>query len=89
MGGCNCGKSGKKKLLNNTKNQETLQIVDEAFKRLVEGKQIEDISELDWIELYTIWRLLYPNASGSPSQNQVLNDINTSRQFLRVKYVKK
>jgi hypothetical protein len=85
--GCNCGKA-KKQVINNVHNQEILNIVEETYQRLIFGKEQSDITELDWIEIYTIWRLLYPNAKATPSQEGVLKDIINARQFRKITYTK-
>lgn len=82
---CNCGK-GKKQIINNTRNQEVLNLVNETYSRLIQDKTIEEIGDLDWIEIYSVWRLLYPNANGTPSQQKVITDLDNSRQFLKIKY---
>ncbi len=84
---CNC-KSGKAKRINNLKNQEVLQVASEINSRIISQKQINELDEFDWVELYGVWNLLYPQASQQASQEQVVDDIKKSLQFLKVNYKK-
>lgn len=80
---CKCG--GKFKPINNLKNQQILQMVKEVYENLIQGKELSEISQLDWIEIYSVWNLLYPNSSGTPSQIKVVEDLKNSQQYIRIK----
>lgn len=80
---CKCG--GKFKPINNLKNQEILKMCKDVYQSLIQGKELEQISPLDWIEIYSVWNLLYPNSSGVPNQIKVVEDLKTSQQYLRIK----
>lgn len=82
--GCNCGK--KPKVINNTKNQQILNEVKAAFDGIMLNKTIEELDDFDKLELVSLWRLLYPAAQGTPDIPKVIHDIETSMQFLKVKY---
>jgi hypothetical protein len=78
--GCNC----KKKFtpINNLKNKEVLLMAKDIYDTLIVDKDQNNISDLDWLEIYSIWNLLYPNSSGVPSKEKVVEDIKTSGQYL-------
>lgn len=85
---CNC-KSGKSRPINNLKDQYILKDVQEVFNRLIEGNDVENLSDLDWMELYQTWSMVYPNSTGTPSKTRVIDDLRNSLQFLKVKTVKR
>ena len=80
---CNCKK--KFKPINNLKNQQILTMVEETYTNLIKDKTLDQITQLDWIEIYSMWNLLYPNSSGQPNQNKVIEDIKNSLQYIRTK----
>lgn len=80
---CNCKK--KFKPINNLKDQQVLKMVKESYDNLVVGRDIETLTQLDWMELFSMWNLLYPNSSGQPTQNKVIEDLKSSQQYLRIK----
>jgi len=84
MGGCNC-KGGKAKPLNNVDNQDTLKIVKEIFDGVISGKDVNDLSDLDKLEILNAYSMLYPNSSQKPDINNAIGHINQALQFL-VKY---
>jgi hypothetical protein len=71
--------------VNNLKNQEILKMVKDSYTNLVQGKSIEEISDLDWIELYSMWNLIYPNSSIQPDKNRVVEDLKNTQQYIRIK----
>lgn len=87
MGGCRtCG--GKLQIINNLRNQEVLNQVKELTQRIIDSKPIEELDQLDWIELYGMWHQLYPNASGEPTKEMLIEDLRNSQQYLKVRYTK-
>jgi len=84
MGGCNC-KGGKAKPLNNVNNQDTLKIVKEIFDGVISGKDVNDLTDLDKLEILNAYSMLYPNSSQKPDINNAIGHINQALQFL-VKY---
>jgi len=85
--GCGCKK--KSIPINNVKNQEVLNIANEVNEKILNVKSFDQLDDFDWLELYQVWSLLYPQASNKPSKEGCINDIQTSLQFLKVKYVKR
>ena len=85
--GCNC--KGKKQILNNLKNQEVLELVKETLSQEVEGKSIEEIDNLGWTSLYGTWNLVYPNSTGTPDKQKVIDDLQNSLQFLKKTHKKR
>ena len=54
----------------------------DVYENLIVGKEPNDIPDLDWLEIYSIWNLLYPNSSGVPNKEKVVVDIKTSGDYL-------
>jgi hypothetical protein len=84
---CNCKR--KSLPLNNLKNQEILNIAEEITQTIINQKSFDELNDFDWVELFQVWGMLYPQASNKPSKEGCINDIQTSLQFLKVKYVKR
>jgi hypothetical protein len=85
--GCGCKK--KQIPINNLKNQEILNIAKEINEDIITKKSFAELNEFDWLELYQVWGMLYPQASNKPSQEQCINDIQSSLQYLKVNYGKR
>jgi hypothetical protein len=84
---CSCKK--KQIPINNLKNQEILNIANEINDTIITQKSFAELNDFDWLELYQVWSMLYPQASNKPSKEQCISDIQNSLQFLRVKYGKR
>ena len=84
---CSCKK--KHIPINNLKNQEILNIANEINDTIITQKSFAELNDFDWLELYQVWSMLYPQASNKPSKEQCISDIQNSLQFLRVKYGKR
>jgi hypothetical protein len=84
---CNCRK--KQIPINNLKNQEILNIAKEINEDIITKKSFAELNEFDWLELYQVWGMLYPQASNKPSQEQCISDIQNSLQYLKVNYGKR
>jgi hypothetical protein len=85
--GCGCKK--KQIPINNLKNQEILNIAKEINEDIITKKSFAELNEFDWLELYQVWGMLYPQASNKPSQEQCIKDIQSSLQYLKVNYGKR
>jgi hypothetical protein len=81
--GCNC-KGGKSKPLNNVNNQDTLKIVKEIFDSVISGKDINDFTDYDKLEILNAYSMLYPNSSQQPDITDAVNKITHALQFLVV-----
>jgi len=86
--GCNC-KGGKAKKLNNLDSTDHLQMAKEVMDRIITQKSFEELDEFDWMELYSVWEQMYPYASGKPSKEQLIVDIQNAVALLQLKYTKK
>lgn len=85
--GCNCKR--KSIPVNNLRNQEILNIAKEVNDDLITQKTFAELTDLDWVELFQVWSMLYPHASNKPSKEQCISDIQSSLQFLKINYGKK
>lgn len=85
--GCGCKK--KSIPVNNLKNQEVLNIAEDINKTIITQKSFDELNDFDWLELYQVWGMLYPQASNKPSKEQCIRDIQNSLQFLKVRYGKR
>lgn len=83
---CNCKKHTP---INNLKNQEILNIAKEVNDELITKKSFAELHDLDWMELYQVWSMLYPQAKDKPGKEQCIRDIQSSLQFLKINYGKK
>lgn len=54
----------------------------EIHDTLIADKEQSEIPDLDWLEIYSVWNLLYPNSSGTPTKEKVIHDIKISEQYL-------
>jgi hypothetical protein len=81
--GCNCKKTPQ--VINNLKSQQHLQIADEIMTRVVGDKTWQELEDIDFIEVYAAYNILYPNASQVPSREMVLEHIRNGLQFLKKK----
>jgi len=86
--GCNCGKGGKKKSLNNLDSVQHLELAKEVYDRIISQKQFNDIDNFDWAELYSVFSQLYPQSSVVPSKEQLIVDIKNAMGLLELKYTK-
>jgi hypothetical protein len=85
--GCNC--KGKKQVINNLNSKDHLILAQTTYNELVEGKAIEDISDLDWIEIRGVYGSLYPNATGEPTKQQMIDELINAIIRYEVNYGKK
>lgn len=68
--GCNC----KKKIINNLDVPSYIKLAKEVWSS-IENKNFNDITEIEWMELYSVYNQIYPNSKGSPSKNELLEII--------------
>ena len=81
---CNC--KGKKQVINNLNSKDHLLLAEMTYNQLIDGKMIEDISELDWIEIRGVWGSLYPHAKGEPTKEQMIDDLKNAITRLKTNY---
>ena len=72
---CNCKSKGKKQVINNLDSKDHLLLAQMTYNELIEGKSIEDIPDLDWIEIRGVYGSLYPNASAEPNKQQMVDEL--------------
>jgi len=87
--GCNCGKKSTRNPLNNLDSQEHLELAKDVYDRIISQKQFEELDEFDWVELYSVFSQLYPQSTGVPSKEQVINEIKNAVGLLGIKYTTK
>jgi|694.fasta_scaffold143787_2 hypothetical protein len=83
---CNCKKGGRPKTLNNLKSVDHLNIAKEVDDRILKQKSIEELNDYDWLELYGVFSQLYPNTTGQPSKEEVVNEIKNAVALMGIKY---
>ena len=81
--GCNCKKQ---KPLNNLKSQEHLLLAKDVYERIITKKNIQDIDDFEWAEIYQAYKSVYPNSTSYPDKQKTLDMITNSLQFLKIKY---
>lgn len=78
--GCNCGK-GKAQRINNLKSKEHLKLAVETYDTLISVKPSTEYTELDLVELYSVYNSLYPNSSQQPSKDDCIEKIKQARNL--------
>lgn len=63
--GCNCGK--KPKPLNNLNSKDHLKLASDTFKNIIEIKPMEEYTDLDVMEILSVYKSLYPNQKMKPT----------------------
>lgn len=86
--GCNC-KGARPKILNNLKSVDHLKIAKEVDDRILKQKSLEELDDFDWMELYGVFSQLYPNSTGTPSKEEVINEIKNAVALMGIKYTNK
>jgi hypothetical protein len=84
MAGCNCKRG--KGTLNNVNNPDYIQIAQEVFNRVISGKEIQDLNDLDKVEIMGVYSSLYPNSSGTPSIESAIEHIKVGIEMFNTKY---
>jgi hypothetical protein len=85
--GCNCGKGKSSKMkLNNTESPDHVMIAQEVYNRLIVGRSIEDIPDLDWIEITQAYFTLYPNSRTTPNKQDMVDHIRVGIEIFKAKY---
>lgn len=87
--GCGCGKGGRPQRINNLKSVDHLNLAKEIDDRILKQKSVEELDEFDWVELYSVFSQLYPQSTGIPSKEQVINEIKNAVGLLGIKYTTK
>ena len=85
MAGCNC-KSGKEQKINNLNSIDHLMIGKDVIDRIISVKPFEEITDLDWMEIYNAYQQLYPNSKGVPSKEDCIQQIQNAMGNLKLKY---
>lgn len=83
--GCNC-KSGKEQKMNNLNSIDHLMIGKDVVDRIISVKPFEDITDLDWMEIFNAYQQLYPNSKGTPGKEDAINNIHHAMGNLKLKY---
>lgn len=78
--GCNCKKPV---VLNNLKSQDHLKVAEEIYYSIIKDRDISEYTDLDKLEIFNTHRLLYPNASQTPSLEQAIELITNSLQYIK------
>jgi hypothetical protein len=86
--GCNCGK-GKTQRINNLKSKEHLKLAVEIYDTLINVKPSTEYTDLDWLELYSVYNSLYPNSSQQPSKEDCIEKIKQARNLYLTNYKKR
>jgi hypothetical protein len=86
--GCNCGK-GKAQKINNLKSKEHLKLAVEIYDTLISVKPSTEYTDLDWLEIYTVYNSLYPNSSQQPSKEDAVEKIKQARNLYLTNYKRK
>jgi hypothetical protein len=83
--GCNC-KSGKELKLNNLNSIDHLLVGKDVIDRIISVKPFEEITDLDWMEIYNAYQQLYPNSTGVPGKEDCIQQLHNAMGNLRLKY---
>ena len=83
--GCNC-KSGKEQKINNLNSIDHLMIGKDVVDRIISVKPFEEITDLDWMEIFNAYQQLYPNSKGTPGKQDAINNIQHAMGNLKLKY---
>lgn len=84
---CNCKRG--KGTLNNLNNPDYIQIAQEVYNRVILGKTIEDLTDLDKIEIMGAYTSLYPNSKGTPTIESAIEHIRVGIEMFNQKYGKR
>ena len=84
MGNCNCKKG--RGTLNNIDNRDYIEQALTVVETITDVKPIEDLTELDKVEIMTVYSLLYPRASAVPSIEDAITNINLAIDLYGRKY---
>lgn len=82
--GCSCKRG--KGTINNLSSPDHIQIAKDVFNSIISQKTIEELTDLDKVEIMGAYATLYPNASGTPSLENAINEIKTGIELYDVKY---
>jgi hypothetical protein len=85
MGGCNC-KSGKEQKINNLNSIDHLMVGKDVVDRIISVKPFEEITDLDWVEIFQAHSQLYPNAKGVTGKEDAISGIQHAMGNLKLKY---
>ena len=85
--GCNCKRG--KGTLNNVNSPDHIKIAQEVYNRVILGKTIEDLTDLDKIEIMGAYNSLYPNSNGTPTIESAIEHIKVGIEMFNQKYGKR
>jgi len=81
-----CSKCKNKKSFNNLDNPDVVNIAKDIYERVILQGNINTYTNLDKIEIYRAYNLLYPNSSAVPSLEDAIKQISTGIQVYGIKY---
>ena len=85
--GCNCKRGDRK--LNNINSPDHIQVAQEVYNRVIQGRDIEDLTDIDKIEIMGAYSSLYPNSSGTPSIADAIENIKIGIEMYNVRYTRR
>jgi predicted nucleic acid-binding protein len=72
--GCNC-KSGKKQVMNNLQSVDHINLARDVYENIILQRSIEDFTDLDKLEIFNTYKVLYPNAKYQPALDNAVDNI--------------
>jgi len=82
--GCNC--KNKTSKMNNTSSVDHVNIAKAIYQEHILNKELTKLTELDIIQIYHAFNVLYPYASARPSVSDAINQIKVGIELYDVKY---
>jgi hypothetical protein len=67
--GCNCKKTPQ--VLNYEKSQDHINLIQETLK----GLDIENLTDLDKVQLVSVFKSIYPNSKITPTPENIIGDL--------------
>lgn len=69
--GCNCKR--RTQVLNYEDSKDHINLIESTFKDIFPDGMIEDLSDLDKVQLVSLYKSIYPNSKGEPQPLDVVN----------------
>jgi hypothetical protein len=76
--GCNC--KGKKNVINNLDNPSYVQVASDIWAQ-IQNTPFEEITDQLWEEMYMVYGMIFPNSTGLPVKEELVQIIQNATQY--------